>query len=122
MSHRSRVCAVYFDVGREDYADAAHFWSGALGSEIDFDPDKRYTEMPGEMDYGVQSVEPGREGLHIDIETDDIEAEVARLEKLGAGRREFIKSWWVMIAPGGQPFCVVPVGSKSWPDGAIEWE
>ena len=122
MSHRSRICAVFFDVGSDDYADAASFWSGALGREIDFDPNQRYTDMPGVMEFGVQCVEPGREGLHIDFETDDVDAEVARLEKLGARKREFIKTWWVMIAPGGQPFCVVPAQSDSWPEGAVVWD
>jgi len=122
MSHRSRLCAVFFDVGDDDYEAAARFWSGALGREIVFDAGKRYTEMPGELDYEVQRVEPGREGMHIDIETDDIEAEVARLEKLGARKREFVKRWWVMTAPGGQPFCVVAAPSQTWPEGAIEWD
>jgi len=122
MSHRSRVCAVFFDVGRDDYSDAAHFWSGALGREIDFDPNQRYTNMPGDIEYGVQCVESGHEGLHIDFETDDVDAEVARLEKLGARKREFVKRWWVMTAPGGQAFCVVPAQSETWPDGAIEWD
>jgi hypothetical protein len=45
--------------------------------------------------------------IHLDIETDDIEAEVKRLEALGAKRVEFIKRWWVMEAPTGQRFCVV---------------
>jgi hypothetical protein len=54
----------------------------------------------------VQAVtHPSR--VHIDIETDDIEAEVARLEKLGARRVQFVKRWWVMEAPTGQRFCVV---------------
>ncbi len=47
--------------------------------------------------------------VHIDIETDDVEAEVTRLEKLGARKREKVKGWWVMVAPGDHPFCVVPV-------------
>jgi hypothetical protein len=45
--------------------------------------------------------------VHVDIETDDIEAEVARLQKLGAKRVEAVKSWQVMEAPTGQRFCVV---------------
>lgn len=49
--------------------------------------------------------------VHIDIETDDIDAEVARLEALGAKRVEKRKSWWVMEAPTGQRFCVI--GRKS---------
>ncbi|MCK5326597.1 MAG: hypothetical protein KAJ57_11330 [Woeseiaceae bacterium] len=122
MSHRSRVCSVLFDVGSDAYADASSFWAGALGRELKFDPNERYTDMPGDIDYIVQNAEPGREGMHIDIETDDVEAEVARLEKLGACKRAFVKRWWVMVAPGGQAFCVVPAQSTSWPGDAIEWD
>ena len=60
--------------------------------------------------------------VHLDIESDDIEAEVARLEKLGARRIEWIERWWVMEAPTGQRFCVVrpqrgPLGDDAnvWP-------
>ena len=54
----------------------------------------------------VQSVNhPSR--VHIDIETDDVEAEAKRLESLGATRVAHIKTWWVMEAPTGQRFCVV---------------
>jgi hypothetical protein len=62
------------------------------------------------------------EGMHVDIETDNVDAEVARLEKLGASKREQVRDWWVMTAPDGQPFCVVPVQSKNWPAGSVEWE
>jgi hypothetical protein len=45
--------------------------------------------------------------VHLDIQADDLEAEVARLEKLGAKRDLFRKRWWVMQAPTGHRFCVV---------------
>ncbi len=89
---------------------------------MNFKPNERYTKLLGELDYLIQNIEPGREGVHIDIETDDVEAEVERLEKLGARRREKVKGWWVMIAPGGHPFCVVPVQSETWPKGVVEWD
>ena len=61
---------------------------------------------PTELTVLVQQVEhPSR--VHIDIETDDIEAEVQRLEQLGAKRVAHVKRWWVMEAPTGQRFCVV---------------
>jgi hypothetical protein len=122
VSHRSRVCAVLFDVGSSSYEASARFWSAALGRDLKFDPEERYAALRGELDYLVQNADPGREGMHIDIETDDVEAEVARLEKLGARKRSKVKDWWVMEAPGGHPFCVVPVQSKTWPTGAIEWD
>ncbi len=54
----------------------------------------------------VQRVDhPSR--VHLDIETDDIDAEANRLERLGALRIEKIKRWWVMEAPTGHRFCVV---------------
>ena len=42
--------------------------------------------------------------VHLDIESDDIEAEVKRLEKLGAKRIEQVRTWWVMEAPTGHRF------------------
>jgi hypothetical protein len=45
--------------------------------------------------------------VHLDIESDDVEAEVRRLESLGARRVEQVQTWWVMEAPTGQRFCVV---------------
>jgi hypothetical protein len=54
----------------------------------------------------VQKVDhPSR--IHLDIESDDLDAEVARLEALGARRLGFVKRWWVLEAPTGQRFCVV---------------
>ncbi len=46
--------------------------------------------------------------MHLDIETDDLEAEAARLERPGAKRIAFVhERWWVMEAPSGQRFCIV---------------
>jgi ActR/RegA family two-component response regulator len=50
-----------------------------------------------------------------------IEAEVRRLESLGARRKRQVKTWWVMEDPAGQAFCVVPVHGATWPAGAVEW-
>lgn len=122
MTHRSRVCAVLFDVDVNSYEASVRFWSEALGRNVDFDPNERYTKLGGELDYLIQNIEPGREGVHIDIETDDVEAEVARLERVGARRRERVEDWWVMVAPGEHAFCVVPVQSKTWPNGTVEWD
>ena len=121
MSHRSRVCAVLFDTRSSCYEATARFWSGALGRDLEFDPNERYTLLSGELDYFIQSVESAEEGVHIDFETDNVEAEVNRLEALGARKKYEIKDWWVMEDPGGHAFCVVPVQSKTWPQGAMEW-
>lgn len=60
--------------------------------------------------------------MHVDIETDDVEAEVARLEGIGAKKKYKIEDWWVMQAPGGHTFCVVPVYTDTWPADAVNWE
>ena len=36
--------------------------------------------------------------MHLDFETDDVDAEVSRLEAVGARRRERMDSFWIMEA------------------------
>jgi predicted enzyme related to lactoylglutathione lyase len=53
----------------------------------------------------------GKERMHPDLETDDVEAEVRRLEALGATRwshqQERGYDFWVMPDPSGNEFCVL---------------
>jgi hypothetical protein len=60
--------------------------------------------------------------VHIDIETDDIPAEVARLEKLGATVVDRRERWVVMQAPTGQRFCVVRVQRPGFPKNVNRWD
>jgi hypothetical protein len=60
--------------------------------------------------------------VHIDIETDDIPAEVGRLEKLGAKVVNRLKRWVVMQAPTGQRFCVVRIQRPGFPKNANRWD
>jgi hypothetical protein len=59
--------------------------------------------------------------VHIDIETDDVAAEVARLEALGAKRVAQVKTWWVMESPTGQRFCVVRPQRADFAERARPW-
>jgi len=68
----------------------------------------------------VQQVEHASR-VHLDIETDDIEAEVRRLEGLGARRVAQVQSWWVMEAPTGQRFCVVRKAAANFDATANRW-
>jgi hypothetical protein len=111
QAHKSRLSTVVIDCQTANLDDAARFWSAALGRKAN-PPDEDgapYRELEGpddEIKVLVQGVDhPSR--VHLDIETDDIEAEVKRLEALGARRVKFIQRWWVMEAPTGQRFCVV---------------
>ena len=107
--HHSRLSTFVIDCSG-GVEEAAKFWSAALGREVGPDAtEPSYRELKtkeSEPILLVQAVDhPGR--IHLDIESDDLEAEVARLEALGAKRIEFVKRWWLMEAPTGQRFCVV---------------
>lgn len=113
MSHRSRLAGFIIDSQDGTLRTAADFWGGALGMKV-VDYDEGGLGLYARLDAAatglyleVQKVtHPSR--VHLDIETDDIEAEVVRLEKLGARRVEWVRdSWWVMQAPTGHRFCVV---------------
>jgi predicted enzyme related to lactoylglutathione lyase len=117
--HKSRVGTVVIDCLTDDLDEAAAFWAAALGRPAarlkePGDADYRGLETPaGEIKILVQQVShPSR--VHIDIETDDVEAEVCRLESLGAVRIAHVKRWWIMEAPTGQRFCVVPPQSDDF--------
>ena len=109
--HRSRLSTFVIDCKTADLDRAAEFWSRALGRAWKRQPDNdpKYRELAAAAEEPmvlVQSVEhPSR--IHLDIESDDLDAEVARLEALGAKRVAFVHRWWVMEAPTGQRFCVV---------------
>lgn len=112
MSHRSRLAGFIIDCQTDDLDAATRFWSSALGLPIgELSPEESATyakldDAPGDLHIEVQKViHPSR--VHLDIETDDIEAEVARLEALGAKRIADVHTWCVMEAPTGQRFCVV---------------
>jgi len=60
-------------------------------------------------------------GFIIDCQTDDIEADVRRLEELGAKRVQAVHTWWIMEAPTGQRFCVVRAASKAFAEQATRW-
>jgi predicted enzyme related to lactoylglutathione lyase len=125
--HRSRLSTFVIDCKVSDLPAAAEFWSKALGRELQPpDPgDPNYRQLDSSDDEPIvllQQVDHDSR-IHLDIEADDLEAEVARLEKLGAKRIRFLKRWWLMQAPTGQVFCVVnpqrgPLAGKP---NANEW-
>ena len=76
---------------------------------------------PDELIVEVQHVDH-ESRVHLDIETDDIPAEVARLEKLGAKVVNRLERWVVMQAPTDQRFCVVQVQRPGFPKNANTWD
>ena len=123
MTHRSRLAGFIIDCRTDDLEAAAEFWSAALGDRHRRAREGGYVSLDGEAGLyaAVQKVDhPSR--VHLDIETDDIPAEVARLEKLGARKIAEVKTWVVMEAPTGQRFCVVPAGTEDFEAKARTWE
>ena len=125
--HKSRLSAIVIDCRTDDLDEAAEFWGQALGypaQKSNDSEDENYVGFetgPNELQVEVQRVDhPSR--VHIDIESDNIEAEVRRLEKLGAKRLEWVKSWWVMEAPTGQRFCVIEPQRPGFANEANVWE
>ena len=125
--HRSRLNGLLIDCNTEDIDAAARFWAEALGRPVDPDhPGSRgsYRMLetpPDEVSVQIQRV-AHESRVHIDIETDDIPAEVARLEKLGATVDKRLERWVVMRAPSVQRFCVVRVQRPGFPKGATTWD
>ena len=124
--HRSRLCALLIDCKTDDVDAAAQFWGEALGRPVDHDHpgtrgDYRMLETPpDEPIVQIQRVDH-ESRVHLDIETDDIPAEVARLEALGAETVSRLDRWVVMQAPTGQRFCVVRVQRPGFPKNANSW-
>jgi len=124
--HKSRLGVLVIDCQGNDVDNATTFWSRALGMPAAASrdaADDTYVKLetaPDEIGLLLQKVEhPSR--VHLDIETDDIEAEVRRLEALGARRVAWIKRWWVMEAPSGHRFCVVPPQRPDFDEKAKVW-
>src|SRR5262245_14812400 len=105
--HHSRLCALLIDCHTHDIDQAASFWANALGRRVDPDHpgtrgNYRMLETPtDEPIVQIQRVDH-ESRVHIDIETDDIPAEVDRLEGLGAKVVSRLERWVVMQAPTGQ--------------------
>jgi catechol 2,3-dioxygenase-like lactoylglutathione lyase family enzyme len=125
--HHSRLCAVLIDCKTSNVDEAADFWGNALGRDVDAEhPGSRgnYRMLEAQPDEPIVQIQRvGHESrVHIDIETDDIPAEVGRLEELGARVVDRLERWVVMEAPTGQRFCVVRVQRPCFPKNANRWD
>jgi hypothetical protein len=111
----------------DDIEAGTRFWSGASGTRAGT-KDGPYVSLeptPGGLRILLQEVperKTAKSRLHIDIETDDVEAEVRRLEALGAHREAQVEKWWVMEDPCGNEFCVIPIQGGDFPQHAVEWD
>jgi len=128
IMHKSRLAGFIIDCRTDDLDAAARFWSQALGLEVrtpaqsvEASRYRTFATAPDQPHLEVQQVDhPSR--VHLDIEADDIEAEVARLERLGARRIGPVRTWYVMEAPTGQRFCVVRPQRADFAARAHSWD
>jgi len=113
MAHFSTLLKVVIDVPPADHDRELAFWQEALGQALPRFPAPQ-TEYHGAPLHGhdmwllVQRLDDGQPRVHLDMHTDDLDAEVARLGALGAERVRQVYSWWVMRDPAGLNFCVLP--------------
>jgi predicted enzyme related to lactoylglutathione lyase len=124
--HKSRLGALIIDCNTDDLPRQAAFWSAALGYTIappqpgDTGRYVRLAGPSGEVKIELQSVDHDSR-VHLDIETDNFPAEIARLEKLGAKRVKDFPRWVVMEAPSGHRFCVVNPQRGDFAENAKTW-
>ncbi len=123
--HRSRLSAILIDTPHASAAASTAFWSAALGTPAQVEPNEpEFTSLPGAvpgLEVAVQSVDD-QARFHVDVETDDVDAEVTRLTALGAVE---LRRWLdarILRAPGGHLLCVVPRHSADFEAGARTWE
>ncbi len=116
MAHRSRISTILIDVPTGAAPAAAAFWSQALGVPANPVPhEEQFTGLPGalpDLVLAVQAVDD-QPRYHLDFETDDVQAETARLVTLGAVE---IGGWLecrTLRTPGGHLVCVIPLHSDS---------
>jgi Glyoxalase-like domain len=127
MTHFSRLSKIVIDVPAADHDRELAFWSAAVGQPLTrFDTRPEYNGAAlHDPEFGllIQRLGDGPARVHLDIHTDDLAAEIARLEELGAERVQQVHSWWILRDPAGLPFCVIPepVGSLN-DSNAQRWD
>lgn len=132
--HRSRLCHFVIDVS--DLDRGVSFWSAALNAaeepvrEVSRGIYRKLRVRDCETRILLQKTgdkKESKERMHLDIEADDVEAEVRRLEALGATRWDHQQErgfdFWVMRDPWLNEFCVLQpefpdllARQRPWPD------
>jgi hypothetical protein len=128
MPHRSRLSILLLDLPPEHHASGSAFWAGATGRPAESVPRDNWSSLGSFADGWHVEIQRTGEGTpprwHVDIETDDVDAEVARLEALGARRHRFVEDgeFWQLIDPVGLVFCVVSVQTgEEFDRHAVTW-
>jgi hypothetical protein len=118
--HRILLRTIVLDFAPEGHDAGRQFWATALAGTAG-KPDERseysWLERPASPAHILlQRLDEGPSRVHLDLESDDMDAEIARLERAGAQRVERFERWQVLRDPIGMYFCVIPPQS---PDFAV---
>lgn len=102
-----------------DAARLAEFWAAVTGWDVAPDPTAEFAavggpqrprECPSLMFIQVPEPKAAKNRCHLDLAADDLDAERARLELLGAERVHDKEEWgarWTTFAdPEGNEFCI----------------
>ncbi len=122
MPHRMLLREISIDVPSEQLESAKAFWAAALGTTTA--PLKDYAEFVALLDpaarcvVGIQAIGSDSPRYHVDIESDGVEAEVARLVRLGATEVARHRNWVVLRDPVGLLLCVVPPDTSDFAERA----
>jgi catechol 2,3-dioxygenase-like lactoylglutathione lyase family enzyme len=116
--HRVLLREVVIDVPAAQLDETRRFWAGALDGAVrplETFPEFAALDAPAALPHvGFQDIGAAPARFHLDIETDDVEAEVARLSGLGAVIERRHQHWVVMRDPAGLLFCVLPPESDEF--------
>ncbi|KJS19491.1 MAG: hypothetical protein VR78_03250 [Hoeflea sp. BRH_c9] len=121
--HKSRLSAIVIDCHTDHIEHAAGFWSQLLGQPSYADEDgHRATILAG--DTGMSLVLEGvrdEARIHFDIETDDLAAEIHRIESLGGRKVSVVDHTVIMEAPTGHRFRLTGPTSHMLPSSGNVW-
>jgi len=126
--HRSRIGLVLIDHQDQDWERGLAFWAGVQGvtptGEDEGQPEYRSLGTIGSVALESQRTGAGTPPrVHLDIETDDVAAEVARVVALGATVAEEREGYTILQDPAGLVFCVVPVQTGAdFEREALTWD
>ena len=128
--HRSRIGLVLIDHPESDWERGLAFWAGVQGVEPTTDEPGDTASMYRSIgSMGGVALESQRIGegtparIHLDIESDDVGAEVRRVVAIGATVLEEREGYTILRDPGGLVFCVVPIQTgEEFERHALTWD
>ena len=122
--HRILLREVVIDAPSDTFAATRDFWEAALltkARQLKDYPEFTALEDTASLSVvGLQDIGDDRARFHVDLETDDVAAEVGRLTRLGAEEVARGRTWVVLRDPAGLLFCVVPAESPDFPERSRE--